>query len=331
MPLFKGQGYKAKPAKAIKYITDPKKAAIIVTHALDDTRDYAKQFKETCSLFHKGKTYGSRKYYHFKHSFDPKDNITPEEATRLTEELSQKAFKDHEYIIATHTDRTHIHCHIIINSVSFVTGKMLHLNNNEYGALKDLSNEIAEKYGYSTLDFRKPAEDKISTEEKRVTLNGGTSWKEELREVVEEALTKCSTMEEFEKHLNQYGVTIARNTENTISFKHPAKQKAIRGDKLGARYAKEAIVFELSKHDNRRACTGKTTAQAVKRNEPTGVREQPAKRGVGRLYGEMEDTAAGTVRVYPTSDGEDRTTASNSPISAEPERAVEPISPKRRR
>ena len=108
MPLFKGQGCKAKPAKAIKYITDPKKAAVIVSHSLDDTRDYATQFKETCSLFHKGKSFKSRKYYHFKHSFNPKDNITPEEATRLTEELAQKAFGDYEYIIATHTDRTHI-------------------------------------------------------------------------------------------------------------------------------------------------------------------------------------------------------------------------------
>lgn len=331
MPLFKGQGCKAKPAKAIKYITDPKKAAVIVSHALDDTRDYATQFKETCSLFHKGKSFKSRKYYHFKHSFDPKDNITPEEATRLTEELAKKAFGDYEYIIATHTDRAHIHCHIIVNSVSFVTGKMLHLNNNEYSALKDLSNEIAKKYGYSTLDFRKPSEDKISTEEKRITLNGGTSWKEELREVIAEAVVKCATMEEFEKHLNQYGVTIARNTAKTISFKHPAKQKAIRGDKLGANYTKEAIIFELNQHGNRTACTRKAAVETVKRNEPTGVREQPAKRGVGRLYGEMGDTAAGTVGVYPTSDREDRKTASTDTVPTEPERAVKPISQKRRR
>ena len=331
MPLFKGQGCKAKPAKAIKYVTDPQKAAIIVSHALDDTRNYATQFKETCSLFHKGKSFSSRKYYHFKHSFDPKDIITPEEATRLTEELAQKAFKDHEYIIATHTDRTHIHCHIIVNSVSFVTGKMLHLNNNEYAALKDLSNEIAEKYGYSMLDFRKPAEDKISTEEKRITLNGGTSWKEELREVIAEALMKCSTMEEFEKHLNQYGVTLARNTAKTISFKHPAKQKAIRGDKLGASYTKEAIVFELSQHGNRTASSGKAAAQAVEPDEPTGIREQPAKRGIGRLYGEMEHTAAGTNGLYPTSDRGDKTATSNSSTPTEPERTVKQSPPKRRR
>ena len=168
MPLFKGQGFKAKPNKAIKYITDPKKAAIIVTHALDDERDYAAQFKETYNLFGKGLSFGSRKYYHFKHSFDPKDNVSPAEASQMTEELARQVFDDHEYIIAAHTDKAHIHCHLIVNSVSFETGKMLHLNNTEYGELKDLSNSIAEKHGYSTLDFRKKAADKISSTEKQI-------------------------------------------------------------------------------------------------------------------------------------------------------------------
>ena len=48
MPLFKGCGCKAKPAKAIDYITDEKKAAIVTSYALDDNRDYARQFAETC-------------------------------------------------------------------------------------------------------------------------------------------------------------------------------------------------------------------------------------------------------------------------------------------
>ena len=117
MPLFKGCGCKAKPGKAIDYITDEKKAAIVTSYALDDNRDYATQFAETAQLFHKAHKYDSRKYYHFKHSFDPKDNISPEEAHRLTEELAQQAFPDNEYIIATHTDKHHVHCHIIVNSV----------------------------------------------------------------------------------------------------------------------------------------------------------------------------------------------------------------------
>lgn len=259
MPLFKGVASKAKPSKAIKYITNPKKAAIVVTHALDDTLDYAAQFADSQSLFGKAKSFGNRKYYHFKHSFDPKDNISPAEASEMTEELASQVFDDYEYIIATHTDKAHIHCHLIVNSVSFVTGKMLHLNNTEYGELKDLSNSIAEKHGYSTLDFRKKAADRISSKEKQITLNGGTSWKEELREVIAIAVHDCTTMEEFESYINDYGVTITRNTAKTISFKHPNKQKSIRGDKLGADYTKEALLNELEKSSYRNGSANKTT------------------------------------------------------------------------
>lgn len=259
MPLFKGVASKAKPSKAIKYITNPNKAAIVVTHGLDDSLDYSVQFADTQSLFGKAKSFGNRKYYHFKHSFDPKDNISPAEASEMTEELASKVFDDYEYIIATHTDKAHIHCHLIVNSVSFVTGKMLHLNNTEYGELKDLSNSIAEKHGYSTLDFRKKAADRISSKEKQITLNGGTSWKEELREVIAIAVHDCTTMEEFESYINDYGVTITRNTAKTISFKHPNKQKSIRGDKLGADYTKEAILNELEKSSYRNERANKTT------------------------------------------------------------------------
>ena len=267
MPLFKGCGCKAKPGKAIDYITDEKKAAIVTSYALDDNRDYARQFAETAQLFHKAERYDSRKYYHFKHSFDPKDNITPEEAHRLTEELAQQAFPDNEYIIATHTDKHHVHCHIIVNSVSFVNGKMLHFSNSDYAKLKDLSNEIAAKYGYSMLDFRKPSADRIKSEERRVILKGGTSWKEELREVIAEALKLCNNMDEFEKHLSKYGVAIARNTAKTISFLHPNKKKPIRGSKLGRAYTKEAINHELTKSGNRRVraatSASKSTATAI--------------------------------------------------------------------
>ena len=294
MPLFKGQGFKAKPNKAIKYITDPKKAAIIVTHALDDERDYAAQFKETYNLFGKGLSFGSRKYYHFKHSFDPKDNVSPAEASQMTEELAQQVFDDHEYVIATHTDKAHVHCHLIVNSVSFVTGKMLHLNNTEYGELKDLSNSIAENHGYSTLDFRKKAADRISSKEKQITLNGGTSWKEELREVIAIAVHDCTTMEEFESYINNYGVTITRNTERTISFKHPNKQKSIRGDKLGADYTKEAILNELSKQEYGNGSTKEENDGYILRKRRGRYYHRQLRAGTA----EMEASAAGTQRQY---------------------------------
>ena len=322
MPLFKGCGCKAKPAKAIDYITDEKKAAIITSYALDDNRDYARQFAETTQLFHKAQKYDSRKYYHFKHSFDPKDNITPEEAHRLTEELAQQAFPDNEYIIATHTDKHHVHCHIIVNSVSFVNGKMLHYSNSDYAKLKDLSNEIAAKYGYSTLDFRKPSADRIKSEERRVVLKGGTSWKEELREVIAEALKLCNNMTEFEKHLNKYGVTIARNTAKTISFLHPNKKKPIRGSKLGKAYTKEAIICEFAKHGNRTTGSCEGTNGKADAAKSAGIRKQPAQTSVAGIQRAVDSFERRTKQLYSEADEADKRSDAHRRSSDQHERAV---------
>lgn len=322
MPLFKGCGCKAKPGKAIDYITDKKKAAIVTSYALDDNRDYARQFAETAQLFHKAQKYDSRKYYHFKHSFDPKNNITPEEAHRLTEELAQQAFPDNEYIIATHTDKHHVHCHIIVNSVSFVNGKMLHYSNSDYAKLKDLSNEIAAKYGYSTLDFRKPSADRIKSEERRVVLKGGTSWKEELREVITEALKLCNNIMEFEKHLNKYGVKIARNTAKSISFLHPNKKKPIRGSKLGKAYTKEAIIYELTKHGNRATGTCEGTNGKANAAKSAGIRKQPAQTSVAGIQRAVDSLERRTKQLYSEADEADKRSDAHRRSSDQHERAV---------
>ena len=306
MPLFKGCGCKGKPAKAIDYITDKMKAAIVTSYALDDHCDYARQFTETARLFGKAKKFDSRKYYHFKHSFDPKDNITPGEAHRLTEELAHQAFPDNEYIIATHTDKNHIHCHIIVNSVSFVNGKMLHYSNDEYGKLKDLSNEIAAKYGYSTLDFRKPSADRIKSEERQIVLKGGTSWKEELREVIAEAKQLCNDMESFENHLNKYGVTIARNTAKTISYLHPNKKKPIRGSKLGKAYSKEAIINEFAKYGNRTDSTTERTAESDGRRPGVSVGERIAQANINRIRAAVSANAEQSKQLHSDAERENR-------------------------
>jgi len=55
MPLFKGCASKSTPDKAIRYITDNKKAAVISVRNLFEDENYARQFRETASLFGKGK------------------------------------------------------------------------------------------------------------------------------------------------------------------------------------------------------------------------------------------------------------------------------------
>ena len=56
--------------------------------------------------------------YHLRQSFKPGE-ITPEEANRLGHELALRFTKGkHAFIVATHTDKAHIHNHIVFNSTN---------------------------------------------------------------------------------------------------------------------------------------------------------------------------------------------------------------------
>lgn len=68
-----------------------------------------------------GKTYG-RMFYHLFQSFHPDEQLTPETAHEIALKLAEE-FKDYEVLVATHTDKDHIHSHFVINSVSFENGK----------------------------------------------------------------------------------------------------------------------------------------------------------------------------------------------------------------
>lgn len=260
-------GFKTSPRPTLAYIINPKKAAVVSSIMLDDNKNYAEQFADTVKLWNKAQSPKSRKYYHFIHSFSPDDNISPEKAHKLTEEVCRKFFPHSEIVIATHTDTNHIHSHIVINSVNFDNGKMLQISPKRYTAIKDFSNELAERENLTIVKFRKPTKEAVrqSQAERQIILRGGTSWKQELAEVIDLALSSVSDMEQFEKFLNQYGVTLTRNTEKTIAYKHPQKSKAIRGEKLGAKYTKGAIISELDKFADGRVRGGK--------NEVGGLRE----------------------------------------------------------
>lgn len=256
MPIFKAAenkkchgkgGFKTSPKFTLAYITRPDKAAIVSTQYLNDEMDYAEQFDDTKKLWNKGLAVNSRKYYHFIHSFASYDSITPKEADEITEKLCRRSFSDSELVIATHTDNEHIHSHIVINSVICITGKMLRISPDAYTAIKDLSNELAEERGLTTVDFRKPSEEPVrqSQAERQIILCGETSWKQELCEVIDLAIDSTCNMKDFEEYIGKYGVEISRNTAKSISFRHPEKKKAIRGDNLGADYTKSAIEDRL--------------------------------------------------------------------------------------
>ncbi|MCD8089770.1 MAG: relaxase/mobilization nuclease domain-containing protein, partial [Clostridiales bacterium] len=107
MAIIKAVNSRASIGNVIRYITKPVKTEerLIGTvncrknNILSDMRATKKSW---------GKT-GGRQYKHFVQSFSPDENISPEEAHTIAEELVNKwdKFKGYEVCFATHTDRNH--------------------------------------------------------------------------------------------------------------------------------------------------------------------------------------------------------------------------------
>lgn len=277
MPLFKCSASKAKPKNGIAYVTDEKKAKIVTVRNLFEDEDYAKQFEETASRFGKGDKFDERKYYHCKLSCARQDNVSPEKAHAYAEELVAKLFQNYECVIATHTDTQTVHSHIIVNAVDPITGKKLQFNKQDYVKMKDEANRIGKKYGFTETDFRKRGKNSRTAIEKKIMLKGGTSWKEELREVIAEATKNSTTPDNFKDYLEKcYGVKITRDGKD-YSYLHPEKQKPIRGEKLGTNYTKKEILRKIDEQNNGRI------SSAHNRGRISGFIKQST--GIGALRG----------------------------------------------
>lgn len=287
MPLLKGSAGKATPRKALAYIMRSDKARFVDVQNLFEDEDYAEQFGQTAARFGKYTDYDERKYYHFKLSPDRADYADPFRVQEYAKAYAEKAFPDCECVIATHTDTKTVHAHIIVNAVHSLTGRKLRFTESGYTKLKDMANRIGKEFGFSALDFRKKAKNKRTAEETHIILKGGTSWKEDLREVIEEGKRTATSESEFIAHLAKYGVSVTRS-KTEYSYLHPEKKKAIRGLKLGENYTKSEVLNVIEKHGNR---TNGNTAYDVAGNERTGqtaYQNRFAQRSVGDIEREMQ-------------------------------------------
>lgn len=103
------------------------------------------QMKATKQMF--GKT-GGRQGYHFVISLKPGEG-TPEIVYDIAMRFAEEAFRgEYEAVVAVHTDKNHLHAHIVINSVNMVTGYKFQYKNGDWKAFfQPITNKLCEEYG----------------------------------------------------------------------------------------------------------------------------------------------------------------------------------------
>ena len=90
-----------------------------------------------------------RMYTHCIVSFPPNECITLREAKEFGEEFAAQAFLGHQALIAVHEDKSHLHCHIILNSVNYHNGSKLHCTRKDLEQQRTICNDLCRQHGYS--------------------------------------------------------------------------------------------------------------------------------------------------------------------------------------
>lgn len=173
--------------------------------------------------------------YQLRQSFKPGE-VLPAEANVIGYELAMRFTKGrHAFIVATHTDKAHIHNHIIFNSTA-TDGqhKFRNFFMSSY-AIRGISDRLCIEHGLSVITPLPFVQRK-----KRTTYPKRKTIREGIRKAIDvEMLRKPADFEELLRFLKADGYEIKRG--RNVSFKGKKQKTFIRLRSLGKGYSEEDI------------------------------------------------------------------------------------------
>lgn len=185
---------------------------------------------------------GHVKAIHYIQSFDPKDNITPEQAFEIGKLFVTKAFgKNAQVVLATHLDKGHLHNHIIVNSYG-IDGNKFYANKETLNKIKEISDRASFTYGVQPYDKSKAKRSTIAYNEWQ-NEQRGTSWKQKIRDEIDSLMTWVKNIDELFAELEMVGYTVKRG--KYISVKAPEQKRFVRLQTLGSDYTAESLLSRI--------------------------------------------------------------------------------------
>jgi hypothetical protein len=181
--------------------------------------------------------------YQIRQSFKPGD-ITPEQALEVGYELGLRFTKGkHQFVVAVHTDKHHVHSHLVFNSTTLDCQRKF---KNFWGsafALRRLSDIICVENGLPIIENPKPSKGKNYGE--WLGDMKPLSWSEKIRRKVDEVLPKCKTFDEFIEALKSAGCTVNAD-KKYVSIVLPGQGRPTRLNTLKGDYTEAAIRERLA-------------------------------------------------------------------------------------
>lgn len=129
MPILKSIGDVGKTIGSLKAVLDyvsrkGKEDENVLLSGVGVSNDSDKAFNQF--MFNKRihDQVGGKMYKHYVQSFSSSDNITPEMAHEIATKFAEENFlaRGFKCYVATHTDKGHIHSHIVLDNVNTESG-----------------------------------------------------------------------------------------------------------------------------------------------------------------------------------------------------------------
>ncbi|NLC67120.1 MAG: relaxase/mobilization nuclease domain-containing protein [Clostridium sp.] len=236
MAIIKAVNSKASIGKAIKYITQEEKTEEKIIAGKDcNIKTSIDEMKAIKELYNKTE---GRQYKHYVMSFNPNDpNINIEKAHQVGKEFmeNEERFKNHQVIMATHTDKRHIHNHFIVNSVNMENGKKFRESKYDLEKLKDHLRKLEKKHNLLP-DEKSKEQGKISSLNhnkyqaiKRDIQGDYKSYILETAKAVKRSQEKAISKDDFIKEMDKEGYnTNWIDTRKHITFINKESGKRVR-------------------------------------------------------------------------------------------------------
>ena len=183
--------------------------------------------------------------YHLIQSFAPNE-ATVEQVHQagliLCDKLLQGRFK---YVLCTHTDKKHLHNHIIFCKTDMESLKsfstLFDKGKPAWETIRELSDEVCREMGLSVVDYGEIGRGVSHyewTKQKQ-----GISWKEKLRYELDCIIQRSDTFEDFLEKCRLNGIEAVYVPENSVSlkFRMQGRQRYARAKTLGYYYLPENI------------------------------------------------------------------------------------------
>lgn len=216
----------ATEVKALAYIANPEKTdngrLIITSGCSTDPNQASRDFDEIRA---RGTGLHTVLSQHFIQSFSPGE-ITPEQALEVGRELCERFLKnEYQYFLAVHTDKSHIHLHVIFNNVNMWNDRTFETNENRrttqkdrsYQKLRDLSDEICRKHNLSVIQHPETGKGKSHWEWDMS--RQGLSWKAKLKYAIDEVIKESESFEDFLEKCKTHGIIANYNPDHKIDLR----------------------------------------------------------------------------------------------------------------